>query len=173
MLPPPENFIGAGVYALYYIGRSPYYTTLYQLNRTSFSQPIYVGKAVPRGWRQARCQEVSNELFARLNDHYRSISAASNLDVDDFRCRFMILEDAATDMISTVEAALIRNYTPIWNNTIDGFGNHTPGKGRFQQAKSDWDVLHPGRKWADKCVGKCSSLQEVEDKVRSFFEIHK
>lgn len=81
----------------------------------------------------------------------------------------MILEDAAVDMIGTVEAALIRFYTPIWNNTIDGFGNHTPGKGRFQQAKSDWDVLHPGREWADKCTGKGSSIEEVERKVKDYF----
>lgn len=112
-LPPPENFIGAGVYALYYIGKSPYYETLYNQNRTSFDQPIYVGKAVPRGWRQARTQEASNELFSRLNDHYRSISAADNLSAEDFMCRFMILEDAAADMIGTVEAALIRHLSQI------------------------------------------------------------
>lgn len=47
LLPPPENFIGAGVYALYYIGESPYYKHLYELNRLNFVQPIYVGKAVP------------------------------------------------------------------------------------------------------------------------------
>ena len=35
-LPPPENFIGAGVYALYYIGKSPLYKFLYEANRISF-----------------------------------------------------------------------------------------------------------------------------------------
>lgn len=171
-LPPPENFIGVGVYALYYIGKNQYYRPLYDMNRTSFIQPIYVGKAVPRGWRQARAQASSNELYSRLNDHFRSISAASNLDVKDFMCRFMILEDAASDMIGTVEASLIRQYKPIWNNMIDGFGNHTPGKGRFKQAKSDWDVLHPGRNWAAKCTGKASSLLEVEQKVKDYFNVH-
>lgn len=96
-LPPPKNFIGAGVYALYYIGKSPYYEGLYNQNRTSFSQPIYVGKAVPRGWRQARTSKASNELFHRLKDHYRSICDTQNLSIEDFRCRFMILEDAASD----------------------------------------------------------------------------
>jgi hypothetical protein len=28
---------------------------------------------------------------------------------------------------------------------VDGFGNHDPGKGRYKQARSDWDVIHPGR----------------------------
>lgn len=170
-LPPPENFIGAGVYALYYIGKHPYYEELYKQNRTSFAQPIYIGKAVPRGWRQARTQEVSNELFARLNDHFRSISAAENLNASDFRCRFMILEDAAADMIGTVEASLIRHYKPIWNNTIDGFGNHTPGAGRFKQAKSDWDIIHPGREWAKKCTGVSSTKEEVELKIKEYFNI--
>lgn len=44
-LPPPEEFTGTGVYALYYIGRNPYYRVLYKLNRIEFKQPIYVGKA--------------------------------------------------------------------------------------------------------------------------------
>lgn len=75
-------------------------------------------------------------------------------------------------MIGTVEASLIRQYKPIWNTMIDGFGNHTPGKGRFNQAKSDWEVLHPGRDWAAKCTGKAASLLEVEQKVKDYFSVH-
>lgn len=85
-------------------------------------------------------------------------------------CRFMILEDAEADLIGTVEAALIRNYMPIWNSCIDGFGNHDPGSGRYNQAKSDWDVLHKGRAWADKCQGKALTLKAVEQKVTQYFE---
>lgn len=170
-LPPPSKFAGAGVYALYYIGKSPYYTELYNLNRLDFSQPIYVGKAVPRGWRQARCgSDEGYELHGRLCNHANSIEQANNLDLSDFRCRFMILEDAARDLIGTVEAALIRNYIPVWNSAIDGFGNHDPGKGRYNQARSDWDVLHPGRKWADKCCGEAISARDAMDKARLFFE---
>ena len=171
-LPPPENFIGAGVYALYYIGRSPYYKSLYSQNRLSFTQPIYVGKAVPRGWRQARVQEASNELYARLSEHHNSINSANNLNIDDFYCRFMILEAASVDMIGTVEAALIRQYHPVWNSCINGFGNHDPGSGRYDQAKSDWDILHPGRTWADRLNGAHPSNQDIEKKVKSFFEGH-
>lgn len=65
----------------------------------------------------------------------------------------MIFEDAGSDMIGTIEAALIKLHRPLWNSTIDGFGNHDPGSGRYEQAKSDWDVLHPGRQWALKCNG--------------------
>ena len=59
----------------------------------------------------------------------------------------MIFEDESSDMISTIEAALIKLSQPLWNVALDGFGNHDPGKGRYEQAKSDWDVIHPGRVW--------------------------
>ncbi len=175
-LPPPENFVGTGVYALYYTGKSHYYQKLYELNRIEFKQPIYVGKAVPRGWRQARVKLVgtgSHELYARLNEHAKSIEQVENLDLSDFHCRFMILEGASSDLIGTVEAALIRFYTPVWNTAIDGFGNHDPGKGRYNQAKSEWDVLHPGRGWAYKCQGFSSQLEEVETKVRKYLTMGK
>jgi hypothetical protein len=168
-LSPPENFIGAGVYALYYIGKNSLYKYLYDANRISFEQPIYVGKAVPRGWRQARLQEASNELYARLNDHENSIMQAKDLRLDDFRCRFMILEDAAADMIGTVEASLIRQYKPIWNCCIDGFGNHDPGSGRYDQAKSDWDILHPGRAWAERLRGQHPTQKEIKKKTLAYY----
>lgn len=168
-IPPPEKFIGQGVYALYYIGSSEYYSYLYDINRVNFVMPIYVGKAVPSGWRQSRItNSEGHELYSRLKDHYNSLSEAENLLADDFKCRFMILEGAAVDMISTIEAALIRQYVPIWNSCIDGFGNHDPGKGRYNQAKSEWDILHPGRKWANKCVGESASLKIVEKKLMEY-----
>ena len=129
-----------------------------------------MGKAVPRGWRQARLHDAANELYARLSDHANSINQADNLDIEDFRCRFIILEDAAADMIGTVEASLIRQYTPIWNSCIDGFGNHDPGSGRYDQAKSDWDILHPGRSWADRLRGAHSSLKEIETKAKDYYK---
>lgn len=152
-LPPLEPFDGAGVYALYFIGHSDLYEPLYAANRTSFNLPIYVGKAVPRGWHQGRKAESRDkELYNRLMDHTKSITQVTNLEVGDFFCRFMILEDGASSLIGTVEASLIRHYLPIWNCLVDGFGNHDPGKGRYEQAQSDWDRLHPGRRWASKCV---------------------
>jgi hypothetical protein len=56
-------------------------------------------------------------------------------------------------MIGAIEAALIKLNRPLWNTAMDGFGNHDPGSGRYAQAKSDWDVIHPGRPWAGKCNG--------------------
>ncbi len=156
-LPPPESFYGTGVYALYYTGNLALYKKYNELNRLSYNYPIYVGKAVPKGWRQSRVsdnpEKQSKELYNRLKEHNRSIVAGHGLNQDDFMCRFVIFENDGSDMIGTIEAALIKIHRPLWNVALDGFGNHTPGKGRFQQAKSDWDVIHPGRRWAEKCTG--------------------
>ena len=171
-LPPPTRFQGTGVYALYYIGKSNYYKPLYEINRMEFSQPIYVGKAVPRGWRQSKNineGKFSHELFRRLKEHSKSIEQAENLDLADFYCRFMILENSASNLIATVEAELIRHYKPIWNTHIDGFGNHDPGSGRYNQKKSGWDILHSGRSWAEKCVGESSTIENIEKLVELYF----
>ncbi len=156
-LPPPKYFLGTGVYALYYTGTNPLYAKYRDINRLSYRTAIYVGKAVPKGWRQARSTDnplnQSRELCNRLREHSRSIMTTSDLSIKDFMCRFVIFEDADSDMIGTIEAALIRLHTPLWNTTVDGFDNHDPGSGRYEQARSDWDVLHPGRQWALKCNG--------------------
>ena len=168
------KFQGTGVYALYYVGKSAYYTTLYEQNRLEFHQPIYVGKAVPIGWRQAKDATIdaaTSELFRRLNEHTKSINQVENLEQADFHCRFMILENTANHLIGTVEAALIRHYKPIWNTKIDGFGNHDPGSGRYNQAKSEWDIIHPGRPWAEKCLGQSSSVEKIKKKLSEYFTL--
>jgi len=131
-IPIPERFHGTGVYALYCIAKTGIYSKFHSINRTAFRIPIYVGKAVPKGWRQARqllsTDTRSYELNNRIREHSRSIDLGEGLGKSDFFCRFMILEGKESDLIGTVEAALIRKYQPIWNTLIDGFGNHDPGK---------------------------------------------
>ncbi|MEI6702462.1 MAG: Eco29kI family restriction endonuclease [Deltaproteobacteria bacterium] len=169
-LPPPESFFGTGVYALYYTGKNPLYKRYAELNRLSYDYPIYVGKAVPKGWRQARSSDnalkQSRELFGRLSEHSRCITQGSDLLTDDFMCRFVIFEAEGSDMISTIEAALIKLNMPLWNTAVDGFGNHDPGSGRYEQAKSDWDVIHTGRAWADKCNGKHNEKNAIVSSIR-------
>jgi Eco29kI restriction endonuclease len=156
-LPPPETFLGTGVYALYYTGQNHLYRKYAELNRLAYNYPIYIGKAVPKGWRQARISDSalnqSRELYSRLREHGRSVAIGSGLSLEDFMCRFVIFEAESSDMIGTIEAALIKLNQPLWNVAIDGFGNHDPGRGRYEQAKSDWDVIHPGRPWAERCNG--------------------
>jgi len=163
-LPPDEKFSGGGVYALYYSGDFPLYQKIYSQNK---ELPIYVGKAVLPGWRQGRDTVKENDpaLFRRLSEHSRSINAAKNLELAHFSCRFVVLKSQEADLISTVEAAMTRKYNPLWNSHIDGFGNHDPGKGRYEQAKSEWDVLHPGREWANRLKGNQPDRNKVKEKV--------
>lgn len=170
-LPPPETFLGTGVYALYYTGKNPLYKKYAELNRLSYGYPIYVGKAVPKGWRQSRVSDSSGtqsrELYSRLREHSRSITVGEGFSTEDFSCRFVIFEQESSDMISTIEAALIKLNIPLWNTALDGFGNHDPGKGRYQQAKSDWDIIHTGRAWAEKCKGETKEKKVILTNIKS------
>ena len=174
ILPPPESFLGTGVYAIYYTGKNPIYKKYAELNRLSYHYPIYVGKAVPTGRRQARVSDnrggQSKELLVRLREHSRSIVIAQELELQDFSCRFVIFEDASSDMISTIEAALIKLSRPLWNTAVDGFGNHDPGSGRYEQAKSDWDVIHSGRAWAEKCNGTHAEKNDILARIKNHFK---
>lgn len=173
-LPISERFSGTGVYAIYCIAESGIYSKFHLINRTAFHVPIYVGKAVPKGWRQARAvsnkQLNSYELSSRLREHSRTLTIGAGLNLSDYLCRFMILEGKESDLIGTVEAALIRKYRSLWNTLIDGFGNHDPGKGRYEQAKSDWDVCHSGRAWADKCQGIHREQSILYRRIEAFLE---
>jgi len=160
-LPPPTQFVGAGAYVLYYVGGFSLYASI-----STLMQPIYVGKAVPLGWRTARIRETEMpDLYRRLREHSRSIEQADNLSMSGFRYRFMILAGVEADLVVPVEAELIRRYAPLWNTVIDGFGNHDPGSGRYNQARSEWDVLHPGRTWAERLIGVSPVLEQVIAKV--------
>lgn len=168
-IPLTEKFFGTGVYALYYTGKNEIYAPYAQANRLEYKYPIYVGKAVPKGWRQSRTSHDTKkpftELFSRISEHSRNIEKVDGLDLRDFSCRFVIFEAEGSDMIGTIEAALIKLNQPLWNSVLDGFGNHSPGKGRFNQAKSAWDVIHPGREWADKCLGIPHSEDDILKRV--------
>src|SRR3989344_5278415 len=104
-LQPPNTFTGAGVYALYYLGDQEPYAPIGRANQKSCIQPIYVGKAVPPGWRTARIETSSSQdLSRRLREHANSIKSTSNLNLEDFRCRFMILDGVEGDLVVPVEA---------------------------------------------------------------------
>lgn len=173
-LPPPEKFLGTGVYAIYYTGNNHYYQKYALLNRLSYDYPIYVGKAVPKGWRQSRISDTtenqSNELYNRLREHSRSISAGAGIDLEHFMCRFAIFEEEGSDMISTIEASLIKINRPLWNSALDGFGNHDPGSGRYEQARSDWDVIHSGRKWADQLNGTPNNKLDIVNNINKHMQ---
>ena len=151
-LPPQDAFLGAGVYAIYYTGDFPAYQRVAELNRRGrYEWPIYVGKAIPAGGRRGRRGGdigPGKALFNRLVEHGESVQEAENLASADFKCRFLVVDDI---WIPLGESLLIERFAPLWNTTLDGFGNHDPGGGRYNQQRSPWDVLHPGRAWATRC----------------------
>ncbi len=171
-LPPSQRFLGAGVHAIYYSGYHPLYQKLSSHNRSSPALiPIYVGKTVPKEVRKgANLDTVSGSvLYDRLAEHAESIGSAPNLRTEDFQCRYLAVDDI---FIPLGESLLVATYSPVWNVTIDGFGNRHPGSGRFQQKRSSWDVLHPGRGWALKLADSRQDVEILSAKIRSHFERH-
>jgi len=165
-LPPTLSFKGAGVYALYYHGDFPLYEKLVQKNGSEFNIPIYVGKTVPPGWRKNRTRDTTKPVLKeRLNQHAGTIRQSSDLTIDHFKCRFVILNGTEGDLIVPLEAGLIRKYSPLWNSYLDGFGNHPVGKERLTGKLMEWDTLHPGREWVAKMRGETRDLNPIKQRI--------
>lgn len=170
-----KSFEGAGIYVIYYTGSYTPYAKLQELNGGEDGPvvPIYIGKAVPTGGRKGLTDpEISargKNLFKRLDEHRKSIEATSNLDIADFSCRYLVVDDV---WIPLGESLLIQRHRPIWNSLVDGFGNHTPGKGRFKGARPSWDTLHPGRSWAEKCAPSIHTEAQILHRIDQFWEAY-
>jgi hypothetical protein len=165
------RFEGAGIYALYYTGDFPAYTPITERNTDNrFEWPIYVGEAIPPGGRKGNDlidYPAGPALFKRLSDHAKSISDAKNLNIKHFACRFLVVDET---FISLGEALMIARFAPLWNKIIDGFGNHNPGKGRFNGMRPRWDVLHPGRPWAAKCADRVETIDQIIAEVETYLQ---
>src|SRR6266700_314135 len=93
-------------------------------------------------------------LCDRLREHARSIESVEryatetgrpDLTLSGFLCRRLVADDIWVPM---GEALLSGHYRPVWTVVVDGFAPHPPGGGRARHARSLWDPLHPGRRWA-------------------------
>lgn len=165
-------FAGAGIYAIYYRGNFLPYARMAARNSEAFEWPIYVGKAIPSGGRKggAVLSEVSGQfVWSRLREHAESIESAENLDVSDFGCRHLIVDDV---WIPLAESLLITRFKPLWNLALEGFGNHDPGAGRYNGLRPLWDVLHNGRSWANKCRPREDDPMELGRRVENFLEVN-
>lgn len=160
---PPPSFIGAGIYILYYIGTFEPYRPISDANQEErFAQPIYVGKAIPAGGRkgvEGFDTPHGHALCRRLSEHSESLKSANNLEIKDFRCRWLVVDEV---FIPLGESLLISHFKPLWNVVVDGFGNHPPGGGRAKGKKPIWDVLHPGRGWAEHLEAAVTCDQVLE-----------
>jgi hypothetical protein len=164
-----QHITGAGVYAIYYTGRSfKPYGPISRANRTDYVTPIYVGKAIPKGGRKGgvtKDASTGRALANRMRQHAASINQTTNLRIEDFSVRHLVVDDI---WIPLGENILIETFKPVWNQAIDGFGNNTPGKGRERQAKSMWDMLHPGRKAFLVLPDSPLSVDFLQKRVKDF-----
>ena len=163
-----KRFDGAGVYAIYYTGNFAAYSSIAKRNLESrFEAPIYVGKAIPKGGRKGGKQTdgASAALFSRLGQHADSVRATSNLSIEDFHCRYLAVDDI---WIPLGESLLIAKFSPVWNTLVDGFGNHDPGKGRYEGVCPRWDVIHPGRDWAEKCKPRVETAAQITGDIKTY-----
>jgi len=162
---------GAGVYVIYYSGPFPAYSPIASDTEQALTRrPIYVGKAIPKGGRKGglanEASATGRALAERLRHHATSISEASNLELKDFSVRHLVIEDI---WIPLGENMLIETFKPVWNIALDGFGNKTPGKRRETQYKSPWDVVHPGREFADRLADSPASSDFFIQRIADYF----
>ena len=167
----PHRMVGAGVHVIYYTGKFRAYAPISEANTAlSFGQPIYVGKAIPKGGRKGGLTKdvaaKGHALADRLKQHASSVTEASNLELAEFHVRYLVVNDI---WIPLGENMLIETFKPIWNRAIDGFGNKDPGRRRATQFKSPWDVLHPGRKFAHKLADSPATPELLKKRIEDYF----
>lgn len=165
-LPPEASFVGAGVYAIYYVGDHELYAPIADDRPET---PIYVGKAIPPGGRIGGFDLGAGAgpvLYNRIREHARTIEQVESLDLEDFRCRYLVVEDI---WVPLAEQLMISRYRPLWNHVVFGFGNHDPGSTRHNQARPLWDELHPGRSWAARMQSADRTSEEIVELVHAHF----
>lgn len=167
---PSTPFAGAGVYALYYDGPHAAYRELVALDEKRWRYPIYVGQAMSMGFSLGATRQ--KRIHERLKNHAKSIEQAENLDIANFRCRYLVINDAH---IALAESVLIAAFRPTWNGM--GLGSKVVGKNRMEGAVSLWDSIHPGRggrpagaERAEKATGRVrdsiAALSQEPDDLR-------
>lgn len=165
---------GAGVYAIYYCGNHPFYSSI---SRTE--TPIYVGKADPKESHARTAREQGDRLYGRLKDHRKIIRQAESygmerhashpLKISDFECRRLV---TVTNAQLVAEKHLINLFRPVWNSDVDvcwGISKHGDREGR-SNTRSPWYVVHPIEYWASQTNLKDARGAEriIEDIKRHF-----
>lgn len=145
-----KAFEGAGICALYYTGGFEPYAAISEQNKNGqFLTPIWVAQG--------------RVIYDRLLYFTGDINFATNLDIDDFYCRFLVIDEA---WIALGKFALIEKFKPLWNKVVNGFGSIQ--EGGPHQARSLWDTLHPGRDWAKICRPRKETPEDIIRKVEDY-----
>ncbi len=162
-----HRFYGSGVYAICYTGNFPPYHPI-----VGRKTPIYVGKADPPTPEAGNAKEQGTKLWARLAEHTKSIRSAKNLDVNDFQCRYLVVQSGWQ---RSAEDYLIHRFSQIWNQpTCFGFGKHGDAPTTRVNTRSPWDTLHPGRPWATREGNKVNPLttKQLIERIAEHYRLH-
>jgi len=162
------KFYGSGIYAIYYAGDIPLYMPI-----SGTETPIYVGKADPKTGDARTPRDQGTSLSGRLDEHRKNIERAENLEISDFHCRHLVV---ASGWQAAAESALIALFRPLWNKEtriLRGFGKHGDSGETRRNKRSPWDVLHPGRGWAQTGqVEDAKTPAQIETEVWAHFARH-
>ena len=162
-----DKFWGAGVYAIYYNGDFDAYRPI-----KGTDHPIYVGKADPEDAHANTSEDQGLKLTGRLLEHAKNIGKASNLRLDDFHYRYLVVKSAWQ---KAAEDHLIKVYTPIWNNETGicyGLGKHGDSAKTRANERSPWDMLHPGRIWACDNKPNRKTVAQIKADIAEHFRLH-
>lgn len=159
------RFYGSGIYAIYYNGNFEPYSYL-----SGKDHPIYVGKADPAVANARTPTEQGEKLCKRLKEHFKSVQKATNLEQEDFTCRFLVV---ASGWQEAAEKYLINLYKPIWNKETKicyGIGKHGDSADTRGNKRSPWDTMHSGRKWAGNTVTDQFSEEKIVELIKEHFK---
>ncbi len=162
-----HEFYGSGVYAIYYNGSHKAYRKI-----SKKDTPTYAGKADPPTPLAATPVDQGAKLAGRLGEHAKSIRAATNLEIADFDCRFLVVKSG---LQKAAEDFLLNYFKPVWNQPLcKGFGKHGDDPGTRSNTRSEWDTLHPGRAWAAKDGNKPNekSQDQIIAEIAAHYERH-
>lgn len=159
------RFYGSGVYAIYYNGGFDAYSAI-----SNTEIPIYVGKVDPASSEAITPEAQGDKLWSRLvKDHAKNIEKATNLSLDDFDCRYLVVKSSWQN---TAESYLIDWFKPVWNKEVKicfGFGKHGDKAETRANKKSPWDTLHPGRSWAEENAPFDKSESEIIADIKDHY----
>ena len=114
---PPPRFTGSGVYAIYCTAKKGIYERYgNKVNRMGYDVPIYVGKAVPKGFSDIGFNTLS--CHEQLDFWHERIKKSLGFVTGDFLCRFHVMEKDYAKYINGMYCMLLKIYHPVWNKVF-------------------------------------------------------
>ena len=111
-----------GVYLIYYDGETSLYGNQVHPSK---DKPIYVGKS-------------ETSVYERLNQHHLRLNRAKDLQVRDFKVRFMRVD--VSNFAPCIEGLLIEYYEPFWNSSKGSKVNLSFGNSKSNS--NNWYSYH-------------------------------